>query len=160
MSRHLSSQEISEWMIGERGAERQEHVRECARCAAEIAHVQGALSSFRASVHGWSEQVWSSTPPRLSPAPRHGFRTWSLRFAAVAAVLLIAGLVPLYNIAHRPRSPVNAQADAQLLEEVDAGVSRSVPRTMEPLMALMAGDSTSALDSTTKDTNNETQQQN
>ena len=82
-----------------------------------------------------------------------------MRLAAVAALLLLAVLVPVYRGTHPAHlGAAIAQADAQLLEEVDAGVSRAVPEPMEPLLTLMAWDSGNAADTTGKESDESTQQ--
>jgi hypothetical protein len=59
---------------------------------------------------------------------------WPL--AAAAAILLVG--IPLYKAARDARQ---AEADALLLERVEAGVSRVVPAAMEPLLQPQLGDS-------------------
>jgi hypothetical protein len=156
MSGHLSSEDISRWILGERGAAGERHIRECAECAAEIARLEGGLAGFRGAVRRLAAERWGTVPARISQPRQTGLQTWCLRGAAVAT-LLLAALVPIYRGAHQRRSAAIAQADAQLLEEVDAGVSRSVPRTMEPLLKLIAEDTSSYTD-TKKESDNETQQ--
>jgi hypothetical protein len=67
-----------------------------------------------------------------------------MRWALVAAALLVLAAVPIYrNAQDRQRQAEIARADALLLEQVDAEVSRAVPRPMEPLVKLVSWDFTS-----------------
>jgi hypothetical protein len=57
---------------------------------------------------------------------------------------LVLAAVPIYrNAQDRQRQAEIARADALLLEQVDAEVSRAVPRPMEPLVKLVSWDFTS-----------------
>jgi len=159
MSGHLSSQRISLWMLGERAAEDQRHLGECPECAAELARLKAALSGFRGSVHQWAGRQTSSAPHREWAPARTAFWPGRFRWAAAAAIALLAALIPVYRIArHSHTAPAIAQSDAQLLEEVDAEVSRSVPQPMEPLLNLVAWGSDNSSNTTGKE-NHETQQQ-
>ncbi len=59
-------------------------------------------------------------------------------WAAAAVVALMLGAIPAYERAlrenARQRAAEQEKADAQLLEQVNAGLARSVPRAMAPLM--------------------------
>jgi hypothetical protein len=143
MSRHLSSRQISQWMIGERTPQQERHVRDCSQCGAELARLEAALALFRGSVRHWSDgQNRAELPPiaNISPA-RRGPRIRPVRWALVAAALLVLAAVPVYRDAQeRQRQAEIARADARLLEQVDAEVSRAVPRPMEPLVKLVSWD--------------------
>lgn len=143
MSQHLSSQRISMWMAGERTAEDEQHLRECPECAAELARFQATLSLFRDSVCHWSGQQAGSEAgaiPKTGPA-RSRFRLWPVRWAAAVAALLLVATISIHR-STRQQQPggLMAQADVLLLEQVDAEVSRAVPRTMEPLLELVSTD--------------------
>ena len=84
------------------------------------------------------------------------------RWAIAAAALLLVASVSTYKSIRPPRpSQDTAWADALLLEQVDAAVSRTVPRTMEPLLELTSSKSTSSdgAGQTTEKDNHETTQQ-
>jgi len=157
MSGHLSSQRISLWMLGERDARDERHVGECAQCAAEVARFEAALGQFRGSLRVWSSRQEHRKAAAHWAAPA-GFWNWGGRLAAVAAVLLLAILVPQYKGPRQPKAAtVIAQADVQWLNDVDSGVSRAAPQAMEPLLKLVAWDTSAAANATEKD-NNDTQQ--
>jgi hypothetical protein len=157
MNRHLSSREVSQWMIGERTPQREQHVRQCPECGAEVARLEASLALFRGSVRHWSDGQRGAEPPAVGsilPA-RRGSWAQPLRWALVAATLLVLAAVPVYrNVQERQRQAEIARADALLLEQVDAEVSRAVPRPMEPLVKLVYWDfsSTDERDENRRDT--------
>jgi hypothetical protein len=156
MSQHLSSQEISQWMIGERTAQQEQHVGQCSECGAELARMEAALTLFRGSVRHWSGRQSRAEPPAIpSILPARGSRTQPVRWALVAAALLVLAAVPIYRNAQETQRQADlARADALLLEQVDAEVSRAVPRPMEPLVKLVSWDfsSTDERDENRRDT--------
>jgi hypothetical protein len=50
MSRHLSDVQISNWMIGERTADSEAHVRACGACRGEITRMEETFALFRESL--------------------------------------------------------------------------------------------------------------
>jgi hypothetical protein len=157
MSQHLSSLEVSRWMMGERTPHQEQHVCQCPECAAEVARMEAALGLFRDSVRHWSSGQSRAEPPAIGsvlPA-RRGPRIQPMRWALVAAALVVLAAVPIYrNVQDRQRQAEAARADALLLEQVDAEVSRAVPRPMEPLVNLVSWDfsSTDGRDENRRDT--------
>ena len=135
---HLSSKDICRWMAGERAAERGAHVRECSLCGAEVARFEGALKRFGGSVREWS----AAQPGAQSPGAWRADRRWRvrpLRWGLAAAALVVLAVIPVWKSARDRRIAAEAaQADAILMEQVDAQVSRTVPATLEPLANLMA----------------------
>lgn len=135
---HLNSQQISEWLIGERAAGIAAHIEQCEACRAEIAQMESGLAVFRKSVHGWSERqpihraVWST------PAGWLTFRN-GLRWAAATALFLLLLGAPAYRMHQlKLQAEERAREDAALLEAIDAGISRSVPQPLQPLDNLVA----------------------
>jgi hypothetical protein len=145
-------------MIGERTSRQEQHVRECPECGAELARMEAALALFRGSVRHWSDGHSRAVPPAIGsilPA-RRGSWAQPLRWALVAAMLLVLAAVPVYrNVQDRQRQAEAAMADALLLEQVDAEVSRAVPRPMEPLVKLVSWDFSSTDGSDEKTRNEE-----
>ena len=141
MNQHLSSEQIDKWVAGDRTAAAEQHARECTECRAKLAEFEGALALFRGAVHDWSEQqgarsaAWGDEPVR----PRWHFQP--MRWALAGVALLILATIPFaYNAREKQRQAELAKADALLLEQVDAEISRPVPATMEPLVRLVAWD--------------------
>jgi hypothetical protein len=157
MNQHLSSRQISSWLMGERTPQAEEHVRGCEQCRAEVARAEAALGLFRDSVRGYAGQTiglyrspsaraWQTA--RNDDLPHKRLRLWPAGLAWAAAILTIVA-VPLYRGVHQQRAPQAeaVAADALLLEQVDAELSRTVPQPMEPLMKLVSWDAGSTEES-------------
>ena len=133
MNSHLTPEQVSNWMAGERQAPELLHVRECPRCRAEVERLQAALSAFGGALRNWSDRqsvpkpVWNGRRARPFPL------AWM-----VAAVLLVVAL-PIYRV-DKLRKAERARADEALLTQVDISVSRLVAAPMEPLAKLMTRD--------------------
>ena len=145
--KHLSSDEITAYLIGDRAPEQQQHVRECAECRTEIERLERPLAWFGSAVKTWSDQQaesWSGS--RRPDQSLHGDSRWrSLRLSsAVAATVLFAlAAVPIYRSLQPDRAPESrtiAVPDSVLLEQVAAGIARAVPQPLEPLSRLMNGE--------------------
>jgi hypothetical protein len=136
MIRHLSSEQVSSWVMGERGALEAQHVRECPKCRAEVERIESLLARFGKSVRHWSDRQACVVETRLAPVGLHRSRRWVL----AAAALVVLATVPAYqNARERKRAAAQAEADAILMERVDQAVSRKVPRPMEPFIELVSG---------------------
>ena len=147
MSAHLTSEQISRWMAGDHASDEEQHMRECARCAAEAARLDALLAEFRSSVVAWSAlQNGAEVPNRWQPQKRRRSFTGSmLRWTTAAAALAIAVAVPICkNSYDRQHEAETLRADIQLWERVNAQVSRPVPMALEPLMQLVARESDAA----------------
>ena len=128
MKRHLSPEEISRWIAGERDGAWSLHMSECGACAGEAERTRAALEEFRGAVNAWR------VPPMRMKAARRRVPMAVRWVLAAAAAACLAALPPVYK--HRQEA-----ADAVLLEEVDAQVSQPVPRPMEPLLPLVSWNS-------------------
>jgi hypothetical protein len=128
MNSHLSSQQICNWLAGRRGEQEQKHLHECAACQAELDQFQNALAGFRTSL----EKSPVPAVRRKQSSPR--LSRWVLASAALS--LMVAA--PVWWNARQQRAAEQAKADELLLERVQAGLSRSVPASMEPLMQLIS----------------------
>jgi anti-sigma factor RsiW len=160
MTRHLSSVEISEWVAGARSRRSEDHLHECAECRGELARLQETLSDFRASVREWSAQ--GAAAPILKVRDRTsaasvvpGFKELHrayfpprLRWALIAAAIVLLAVIPIYRANRLQPTPDSSLDDAVLLEQIDEGVSRSVPAPMEPLTTLVSEGSTAAVNRT------------
>jgi hypothetical protein len=136
MSRHLSEEQISRWILGERATGEVEHASECPSCRAEIARLESAMATLRGSLRSVGEQ---SLPPAVDWA-RASRRPWlglPVQWLVAAAALLLLTVVSLYHSHEQRRKAELARADAILLEQVDAGISRPIAEPMEPLARLM-----------------------
>ncbi len=108
MKRHLSSEEISRWTIGERPAEIARHAMECLRCREELDRLEDTFSLFRESGIRWSDRCYAARygvewqPELSSPAPmaHRGGRPLLPWACALAASVLLGGVLLL-----RPAPP-------------------------------------------------------
>jgi hypothetical protein len=133
MNPHLSSEEMSEFILGYPRPMIAGHIRDCPTCHAELAQFREALGDFRGAVCGWSEnQAVAVTRPASAFLARSWSASRQLAWAlAIAAVCVIASFVLPHHV------PDNPASDVVLLNQVDAQVSRTVPASMEPLMQLV-----------------------
>jgi hypothetical protein len=134
MNEHLSPEDISRWFAGERSPDLQRHAGECEACSARLDRMESAIEEFRGSVHDWSA-AQSAVAPHIvwHPPVRHRVRAWIL---AAASLLILAAGPAWWHFRQQARAAEMARADA-LLRQVDAEISRAVPRTMEPLVSLV-----------------------
>ena len=133
---HLSSKQISEWTLGERNAEVKRHLESCCTCHEEVLHLQEGLRAFRQSARDWAERDQRSfamveARPRRTASP--------VLWAWAAAALVTVGLVwgPVYLDKRHARSEAQNAQDSLLLDRVHQSLTRTVPQSMEQLMALM-----------------------
>jgi hypothetical protein len=146
VNRHLDSETICGWAAGERTAEAERHLRECAACAEAVGRLEAGLAEFRGSAHRWSERRLPARPfgawqPKTVAAGRWRaiFGAAGLAACVAAAALLVAVLIERgRERAAASRAAEQARADALLLEQVNTAVSRSAPAPMEPLLKLVA----------------------
>ena len=128
MNSHLSSEQMCRWMAGEHRPDEEQHLVACPACRAELCDFQNALAGFKSSLEQSPIPAVSYSRVR-QPLPR-----WILATAAVA--LLVAA--PVYWNARQQRAAEQAKADELLFERINAGLSRLVPSSMEPLMQLVS----------------------
>jgi hypothetical protein len=140
MSRHLSSQQMSEWALGTRSPEVELHMRDCPACRAEADRFGERLAGFRDLVRHWSERQIDAGIPRVpkieESRPRASFRSF---FWASISVAVFAAVGYWAVLRHSERGVVDpAVTDVELLQQVDQAVSRSVPPSLEPLVELVS----------------------
>ena len=134
MNEHLSPEDMSRWFAGERSLELQRHAGECEACSARLDRMENAIAEFRGSVHDWSAAQSLAAPQIVwRPPVRHLVRAWIL---AATSLLILASGPAWWHYRQQARAAEMARADA-LLQQVDAEISRAVPRTMEPLVSLV-----------------------
>jgi len=126
---HLSSEQMSDWILGERKPDVERHLEACSECHREIVGLQSGLLAFKHSVHEWAGQ-----PAALQPAvARRGNWGWAAVTAAAMGIILL----PLYLDVRQDQHNVAGAEDSLLLDEVNTRLARTVPRSMEHLMELM-----------------------
>jgi hypothetical protein len=143
MKEHLSSEQISKRLAGERIPDADQHLKDCAVCAAETIRLKMLLTEFRTSAIAWSALQKGADAPEQWQVSDHKRRftgatlTWKLAAAAIVIALII--LIPK-NINDRRREIEQLKADVKLWEEVNVQVSQPVPAPLKPLMQLVVWD--------------------
>jgi len=147
MSNHLSQDQLSMWILGRSTAEELQHGRECPQCRAELARFETPVAAFRSVMLEWSDR---ETTPRseevstLLRTPKPTINT-SWRWVAVGSAALLLTAIPFYRqrvdtaVSLPPAidGAADANADALLMDAVNAHLSRTIPAPMEPIMALI-----------------------
>lgn len=131
--RHLSSDQLSECILGEPDPSIARHISTCPACRAELGNFRESLGEFRGAVRCWSEnQAHAALAIHACPSES---RSWIASHQFALALLLAAVCILASMVWHGgERAPAG---DAVLLNQVDAQVSRSVPSSMEPLTKLV-----------------------
>ena len=135
MIAHLSSEQLSECLLGQASPIVARHILDCPACRAELASFGEALGEFRGAVRAWSDERASAAlaiPPNV-PEPRFWSASHQLGWAMLIAV---ACMIASY-VMPRHEAENSSTSDAVLLNQVDAQVSRTAPSSMEPLMKLV-----------------------
>ncbi len=139
MSAHLNSEDVSRWIASDRPSGLCEHVSVCEECRTRVEGLGDAVNEFRHAFREFSAQEGRLTcfePPAAT-------MNWRLLWACGAATAALAFLLMFPRPAATPNVDSYAKADfgasdAELLEQVQQQVSRSVPQHMEPLADLFA----------------------
>ena len=140
MKAHLSADQISRWIAGERAPDDEQHLRECAQCAAEVAHMKKLLADFHDCVIEWSDRQKDAAVPaqwvRLERPRKSKSNSLLLKLSAAALTIVLALLV--FHHYNRQRAIKEYEADVKLLEEVNTQISQPVPTPLKPLMQLVS----------------------
>jgi hypothetical protein len=136
MNQHLSSRQISEWVLGEPSPETERHVQDCPACRVEVTRLAEALRQFGCSVRQWSDGQLGTELPRVREGG--GARSWMsvkiLSWAGVAVMLVALATLSVTRRSDPPEEAYVAVPDTAVLEQIDRQVSRAVPGPMEPLL--------------------------
>ena len=139
MIRHLTSDEISNVLIGDATPEQQQHASKCTECSASLERLNETFSVFRESVHQWSGKNGGAVPKSIDfHQNAAGIGLLRLRWALASVVLIILLVIPVYKNKREEKRARQAMEDALLLEQVNASLTREVPVSMEPLMKLVS----------------------
>jgi hypothetical protein len=141
MKRHLSGDQVLEWVMGLRDTECETHLRGCRECAEAIEEVAGPLRLFGATARELGSEV------RIGRRLEDRHRSWRVAYwpaAFLAAALLIFAVLPVQRGQQQsghgaPAAPVTV-SDEVLLQHVESELSESVPGPMEPLARLMTNE--------------------
>jgi ribosome-binding ATPase YchF (GTP1/OBG family) len=136
MSEHLSSEQIADWMLGDRAAEAMQHVRACAECERRVEQLEETLGMFRGAVRETADSF--DERQRVFEIPR---RRMGVMWATLAAALVTLVAIPVYQVQERHQHQAAAavvQQDAELMEQVNAELSEDVARPMKPLEKMVS----------------------
>jgi hypothetical protein len=132
---HLTSKQIHEWTIGERNREAARHLEACRACRDEIVTLQDGIQAFRNSVHRLASLEITTATAKSSTSHRAPYLSW--RWATAVALSVGFALFPLYLDRSSTAQEEQTAQDSQLLNQINARLSQTVPQPMEPLMKLM-----------------------
>ena len=151
---HLTSKEISQWLVEGPEQSASLHMQSCWACQAKLAEAKAPLAIFRTAIVGWSEAQDAGRAAAIhnlaGRSERNlGLRLWLPVASLALAALLIAGFVKVPGLLHGRingqqtvvTSPSSSDSDAALMDQVDTEVSEAVPDAMAPLTDLVAWDS-------------------
>ncbi|HTB10798.1 MAG TPA: energy transducer TonB [Bryobacteraceae bacterium] len=97
MSQHLSSQQISQYLVGDLTPEQEVHAHECPQCGARLAHLESSLSHFRSSVRNLKETK-PMTRMYSGNETMAGFTSLLIHAGVVAMILLLGTLKPVQSM--------------------------------------------------------------
>ena len=154
--KHLSPEQISSVVAGI-SIPQEMHSMVCTECATEVERYRNVLSMFRnlvresalqeslvqeGAMRSWLDQQSpcgiSVREGAGSPSiPARSMRRTPVTWVFAAAVLAVVVALPMYQDSREQELKLQAQRDDQLLDDVNAQLSRSGPLAMDPLMRLM-----------------------
>lgn len=139
MSKHLSSEQIAQWTLGDFDDEVDQHLSNCYNCRSEAALFKLALSSFRESARDWADEHMrphDETVRRIRLVP---YRSVLNQVSLVAVAGLVCLLVAL-GVQHQTTANVAPIAvnDTLLLQSVRQDLSDNVPTALAPIEALVS----------------------
>ena len=132
MNGHLSSAQISEWILGSRTMEADRHIQDCLECRTEIARCESGLAAFGQTVRSLAALQPTAVPDAWVSVPQPAVWRWA---AAATAFMFVVGL-PIYWNTKNDQQELSRQ-DSELMERVHTQLLRSVPAPLEPLFELM-----------------------
>jgi hypothetical protein len=139
MKEHLSEEQISRWIAGDRLPDTEQHLQECMQCASEVAQMKKALAAFHDCVIEWSSNRNDAEAPAwLIPSdgqPRTNHKPLLLKLAAAALSISLAFL--MFQNYNKKRAMRAYEADVKLLEEVNSHIAQPVPASLKPLVQLV-----------------------
>src|SRR5271170_5941992 len=95
--KHLSSEQISEYLAGVLTPEQEVHAHECPQCGARLAHLESSLSHFRSSVRNLKE-TQSMTRMYSGNETMAGFTSLLIHGGVIAMLLLLGTLKPVQKM--------------------------------------------------------------
>jgi protein TonB len=97
MNRHLTPQQISQYLVGDLTPEQEVHAHECSECGARLARLESSLSHFRSSVRNLKE-TRPMTRMYSGNETMAGFTSLLIHAGVVAMILLLGTLKPVQSM--------------------------------------------------------------
>jgi len=140
MKKHLSDQQLSEWILGAAGTDAARHLESCSTCRREAQQLKGAIGAFRESIQAAGATY---SRPWRAPAEREragwaGSMTKRLAYAAALAGILVVSVV-LLKVHRAPAPSPGTAGQDEVLVQIQNDVNETVPGALEPGELLLAG---------------------
>jgi protein TonB len=97
MTMHLSSQQISQYLVGDLTPAEEVHAHECSQCGARLARLESSLSHFRSSVRNLKE-TQMTTRMYSGNETMAGFTSLLIHAGVAAMILLLGTLKPVQKM--------------------------------------------------------------
>jgi len=139
VNKHLSEDQITDWVLGNSDEFVFRHLEACEVCSGEAEELLRMISGFRDSIHAAAQReqsFWRSQ--QLALRERLSARDWyPLHWAWAAAMVMV--LIMAIFLTRTPNAPQNypsADADKALLQEVQGDLAREVPEALAPAVLI------------------------
>jgi anti-sigma factor RsiW len=150
---HLTEEQFGELIAasakgaGTDTAPAESHLQDCGQCASELASLRECLTLYREASTAYADRELRRIPPVKLPARRPLLFPVleSAYWAAAAAAIFLAALLPMQTLYRRANQPapavaagaanasVGSESDEALLDDVNREESASVPVAMQAL---------------------------
>jgi predicted anti-sigma-YlaC factor YlaD len=159
MSAHLTTEEMTDRLLGVPSMTVDAHLLECQACLAEFNVMRASIDNFRGAAQSWSEDAMAVNRNLIAIAPRR--KTWTAEWIVATAFLLLIILPVLYwserkspTASNSEKSPVavstqeQIEQDNELLTAVNSEITEGVPAPMQPLQVSLFNSSASSANQT------------
>jgi hypothetical protein len=147
--KHLTDEQLADWLSGEANQETQTHLESCTRCHSEAVTLRDGISRYSLAMREQSARAQSAHMVG-NFVPRKALALHRLRWAGAGALALLLAAQTAWMISSRPpatasrpltSAPPNSQSAAQmsddeLLEAVNNDLNREVPQALAPVSAI------------------------
>jgi len=144
MNKHLSDEQLNQWILGEAETAASQHLETCEACQREAEDLKQALGGFRDSIQAAAEArrlTWRE--PAQAPAGRSlGARFMAQRWAyagALAAIVAVVVLLLRVDYRHTPHTPTGTVGEDEILMQIQTDVGQTVPSALAPGELLLQG---------------------
>ncbi len=139
MNKHLSGDQITDWLLGTRDECVGRHLEACDACSSEGEELRSTLSSFRDSLHAAAQHdqsFWRNQ--QFTIRERIFAKDWyPMHWAwAVAMIMVLITAVFLTRSPNSSQKCSSEDADKALLQEVQGDLAREVPEALAPAVLI------------------------